>query len=760
MRSDDWNDDHHSFEDINATPALPDGHGVKIGILTSGGDAQGMNAAVRAVVRSALSVGAEVYAIYEGYQGMIDGGDGIKLFDWEDVGSILNRGGTVIGTFRCKEMRERSGRLKAVKHLLERGIDRLVVIGGDGSLTGLNLLRNEWSGLIAELVEGGDLTPEIAHEHPTLMIAGIVGSIDNDLVGSDMTIGADTALHRIVDAIDDLASTAASHQRSFVVEVMGRHCGYLALMSAVAGGADFVLVPEQPPEPGWEDRMCADLQAGRRAGRRDSIVIVAEGATDREGNPIKADYVRQVLTDRLNEDARVTILGHVQRGGTPSAYDRWASTWLGYNAVHEVLTATPDSEGRVIATRSNRIDRISLVKAVADTQQVPELIKAGDYREAMRMRGRSFVEMDAIFSEVASPVRTVPIASDKRIGIMLAGGPAPGMNTATRSLARLGISRGHHMIGIHNGFIGLAAGEVAELTWEETEGLAGEGGAMLGTRREVPRTEDLYAISRSLEKNEIDALIVVGGYSAYDGIHKMTTERDRYPAFRIPTVCIPASIDNNLPGSELSIGADTALNVIVDAMDKIKESGIASKRCFVVETMGKNCGYLALMSGLAAGAERIYLNEEGISLDDVVADMHWLRESFANGRRLFLAVRNENASANYTTDFLARVMEEESHGLYDVRTAVLGHMQQGGSPSPFDRLMATRFAYRGLNLIDDELAAGTDNASFIGIREGHLRAGSMDTMPSLVDALHRRPRDQWWLDLRTVVKTVSDELRS
>ncbi|MDN6660196.1 MAG: 6-phosphofructokinase, partial [Acidipropionibacterium jensenii] len=137
---------------MNPTPSLPDGRGVRIGILTSGGDAQGMNAAVRAVVRSALSVGAEVYAIFEGYQGMIDGGDGIRPFDWEDVGSILNRGGTVIGTFRSKEMREREGRLKAVRHLLHRGIDRLVVIGGDGSLTGLNLLRNEWSGLVAELV--------------------------------------------------------------------------------------------------------------------------------------------------------------------------------------------------------------------------------------------------------------------------------------------------------------------------------------------------------------------------------------------------------------------------------------------------------------------------------------------------------------------------------------------------------------------------------------------------------------------------------
>lgn len=736
---------------------------MRIGILTSGGDAQGMNAAVRAVVRSALSVGAQVFAIFEGYQGMIDGGDGIRPFGWDDVGSILNRGGTVIGTFRSKDMRERSGRLKAVRNLMEHGIDRLVVIGGDGSLTGLNLLRSEWSGLLEELVATGDLDADVAAAHPSLMIAGLVGSIDNDLVGSDMTIGADTALHRIVDAIDDLTSTAASHQRSFVVEVMGRHCGYLALMSAIAGGADYVLVPECPPEPGWEDLMCAELRRGRQAGRRDSIVVVAEGATDRQGNPISSAYVRQVLTDRLGEDARVTILGHVQRGGTPSAYDRWASTWLGYHAVHEVLTATQQSEGRVIGTRGNRVCRVDLMGAVHDTQEVPRLIEAGRYAEAMRMRGRSFTEMDAIFTELAEPARTSTEGTDprdhRRIAIMHAGGPAPGMNTAARAAARLAISRGHTVLGIHNGFVGLARADISELGWSDVEGWTGEGGAELGTRREVPTTADLYAMSRALEDQRVDGLIVIGGYSAYDAVHLMTTERDRYPAFRMPTVCIPASIDNNLPGSELSIGADTALNVIVEAMDKIKESGIASRRCFVVETMGKNCGYLAMMSGIAAGAERIYLNEDGISLDKLAADVHWLRESFANGRRLFLAVRNEKASANYTTDFIAKVLEEESQGAYDVRQVVLGHIQQGGSPSPFDRLLATRFAYRALNLIDDELAAGTDGASFIGLQEGQVRTGDMLLMPGLVDSVHRRPRDQWWLQLRDIARTVSDEVR-
>ena len=271
----------------------------RIGVLTSGGDAQGMNAAVRAVVRSALHWGATVYAIYEGYQGMVDGGDRIRSQSWDDVGSVLHRGGTIIGTARCAAFRDRAGRLRAALNLIRHGIDRLVVIGGDGSLSGANEFREEWPSLVAELAETGEIDSQTAQQHPALMIAGLVGSIDNDMVGTDMTIGADSALHRIVEAIDAITSTAASHQRSFIIEVMGRHCGYLALMSAIAGGTDYVLIPENPPPEGWEERMCERLRNGRAAGRRDSIVVVAEGAKDRAGKPISCDYVRQVLEERL-----------------------------------------------------------------------------------------------------------------------------------------------------------------------------------------------------------------------------------------------------------------------------------------------------------------------------------------------------------------------------------------------------------------------------------------------------------------------------
>ena len=302
---------------------MPKKHMHRIGILSSGGDASGMNAAVRAVVRTALDYGMEVFAIYEGYQGMVDGEGFIRKLNWNAVGGILHRGGTVIGSARCEEFKTRKGRLKAALNLLRHGIDSLVIIGGDGSLTGANIFHQEWSGLLAELVENKLINKEIAARHPNLLIAGLVGSIDNDMFGTDMTIGADTALHRITEAVDAISSTAASHQRTFVVEVMGRNCGYLALMAALGTGSDWVFIPENPPDvDNWQEYMSNRLIAGREAGRRDSIVILAEGARDRDGNPISSSDVAEALENIMGEEVRITVLGHVQRGGSPSAFDR------------------------------------------------------------------------------------------------------------------------------------------------------------------------------------------------------------------------------------------------------------------------------------------------------------------------------------------------------------------------------------------------------------------------------------------------------
>ncbi len=731
----------------------------RLAVMTSGGDAQGMNPAVRAVVRTALHYNAEIFAIYEGYRGLIEGGDRIRAVTFDDVSGILNRGGTEIGTARSLEFRERSGRLKAVRNLIEKGIDRLVVIGGDGSLSGADLLRREWSSLVAELVETGAIDQQTADHYPALMIAGLVGSIDNDMIGTDMTIGADSALHRIVEAIDSISSTAASHQRSFIVEVMGRHCGYLALMSAIAGGADYVFIPENPPTPGWETDLCEQISNVRASGRRNSIVVVAEGAQDTEHTPINSDYIRQVLEDRLGEDTRVTILGHVQRGGAPSAFDRSMSSQQGVAAVEEVLSATADTVPSIIGMRDNRVAKAPLMESVAKTHELASLIAAKDYDTALTLRGDSYTELAHVFHSISHALPGVRLKTkSSRIAVLNVGGLAPGMNAAARVAIRLGLHRGHTVLGVHGSFAGLVEGDVQEMQWGDVEGWSSRGGAELGISRKVPNVKALYAISRGLETYGIDGLVIIGGWDAFESVHTMWRERDRYEAFKIPTICLPASIDNNLPFSEESIGADSALNLIVDSIDRVRQAGAAQRRAFVVETMGGNCGYLALLAGLSGGAVRVYLHEEGITLKDLSRDVERMVESFRSGQRLFMVVANENASSMYTSDFLCRLFEQESQGLFDARKVVLGQTQQGGTPSPADRILGTRLAAHAMDWISNEIDRKRADCAVIGYVKGAVKVMSMRQAEDLADWDNRRPLKQWWMRLQPLVDVLSQRL--
>jgi 6-phosphofructokinase 1 len=725
-----------------------------VAVLTSGGDSQGMNATVRAVVRTAISSGADAYAVYEGLQGLVDGGDRIRKCDWHTVGSIMHLGGTVIGTARSADFRERAGRLRAARNLIERGIDRIVVVGGDGSLTGTDIFRAEWSGLVADLAEGGQITAEQAAAHQRLFIAGTVGSIDNDMVGTDKTIGADSAMHRIMEAIDALSSTAASHQRSFVIEVMGRHCGYLAVVCALAGGADYVFIPEVRPGPGWQDRLVERLRAGRAAGRRDSMVLVAEGVEDEDGNPVTAQMVADVISTQAGEDTRVTILGHVQRGGAPSAYDRWMPTLMGHAAALEVLEAQPDHVSQVIGIRHNQVARMPLVEAVAATKAIPVMIEAGDYEGAMAARGESFTQMLRVFDGIAQPEPMFP-GQGTRIGIIHAGGLAPGMNAAVRAAVRFGISRGHEMVGIHGGFPGLLDDDVRELGWESVDGWAPFGGAELGTSRRTPATADYAQVGEAFQRNRLDGLLVIGGHRAYEAIWRLRGHRSDHPGLQIPIICLPASIDNNLPGWEMAIGADSALNAIVSAVDAIKQSAMASHRAFVVETMGRRCGFLAAMAALSVGAEEVYLNEDPPTLDRLNRDVAQMVAGFDRGRRFHLAIRNEQASVGYTTEFLCQLFAEESGGRFDVRPMVLGHLQQGPNPTAFDRAHAARAAAHGIDWLTGRILAGRSDWHYATMVEGRLGSARIVKLADNYDMDNRRPRDQWWMRYLPVMDLLS-----
>jgi 6-phosphofructokinase 1 len=730
----------------------------RIGVLTSGGDAPGMNAAVRSVVRTAISKGLEVCAIYEGYEGMLEGGDRIKLLGWRDVGGILQKGGTIIGSARCARFRERNGRLLAAHNLIKSGIEGLIIIGGDGSLTGAHILQKEWPSLVEELRETGQISDEVAAAQQAPAIVGLIGSIDNDMHGTEMTIGADTALHRIVEAVDAITSTAASHQRSFVVEVMGRRCGYLALMGALATGSDWALIPECPPDgDDWESKMCAALKAGREAGRRDSIVIVAEGAQDRHGNPITSQHIKHILEDRLDEDTRITVLGHVQRGGSPSAYDRNLSTRLGYDAVDALLTAEAAVEPIVVGVHGNMVTRTPLTICLEKTWEVADAIKTHDYERAMALRGGSFGESFTIARTLLRVFPSMPKVGRKRlrVGVIHAGGPAPGMNTAVRAAVRLGLDKGFIMYGIQNGFRGFVDGKINEMDWMSVGGYASMGGAELGTNRYIPQKGDFYAIAQNIEKHQLDGLIMIGGLSGYQSVIEMTKRRDEFPAFDMPIICMPATINNNLPGTDLSVGADTALNSIVEAVGKIKQSAVASQRTFIVEVMGNYCGYLAMMSAMATGAERVYLHEEGVTLNDLAVDVARLSRDFRRGKRLGLIIRNEKSNEIYTTSFMHALFKEEGQGLFDVRQAILGHMQQGGDPSPFDRIFATRLASRCVNFVEKNYDSEEKIAVCVGQTKGKIKLTFMDDVPRNLDAIHLRPKKQWWMQLREIARVMA-----
>ncbi|XP_036934899.1 ATP-dependent 6-phosphofructokinase, platelet type isoform X1 [Acanthopagrus latus] len=744
------------------------GAGKAIAVLTSGGDAQGMNAAVRAVVRMGLYVGAKVYFIHEGYQGMVDGGDNIKEASWESVSSMLQVGGTVIGSARCKEFRTHEGRLKAAHNLVQHGITNLCVIGGDGSLTGANLFREEWSGLLTELVEQGSIEADAIQKYSALHIVGMVGSIDNDFCGTDMTIGTDSALHRIIEVVDAIMTTAQSHQRTFVLEVMGRHCGYLALVSALACGADWVLIPEMPPEDGWEDKMCQKLSATRSRGTRLNIIIVAEGAIDRHGKPITSSFVKDLVVKCLGFDTRVTILGHVQRGGTPSAFDRILASRMGVEAVLALLETTANTPACVVSLCGNQSVRLPLMECVQMTQEVQKAMDGKRFEEAVKLRGRSFENNLRTYKLLAhrKPESELP-TSNFNVAVLNVGAPAAGMNAAVRSAVRVGISEGHKMFAVSDGFEGFSKGQIKEIKWADVGGWTGQGGSLLGTKRTLP-AKHVEKIAEQMRKNNINALLIVGGFEAFESLLQLYEARATYEEFCIPMCMLPATISNNVPGTDLSIGADTALNAIVETCDRIKQSASGTKRrVFIIETMGGYCGYLASVGGLAAGADAAYIYEEPFDIRDLQANVEHLTEKMKGSIQRGLVLRNENCNENYTTDFIYQLYSEEGKGVFDSRKNVLGHMQQGGAPSPFDRNFGTKISAKAMQWVTKKLletfrqdegrvfANSEDSCCLLGMRRRALVFQPVVQLKDDTDFVHRIPKEQWWLKLRPLMKILA-----
>lgn len=702
--------DHYPSLPTKSTRTTPESKKA-IAVMTSGGDAPGMNSNVRAIVRSALFKGCRAFVVMEGYEGLVRGGpEYIKEFNWEDVRGWSTQGGTNIGTARCMEFRERKGRLLGAQHLIEAGVDALIVCGGDGSLTGADLFRSEWPSLVEELLQKNIINKETFERYQHLNICGTVGSIDNDMSTTDATIGAYSALDRICTAIDYVEATANSHSRAFVVEVMGRNCGWLALLAGIATSADYIFIPEKPAiSSEWQDQMCDIVAKHRSRGKRTTIVIIAEGAIANDLTPISTDDVHKVLCERLGLDTRITTLGHVQRGGTAVAYDRILATLQGIEAVNAVLDSTPETQSPLIAVNENKITRKPLVESVKLTKSVADAIKAKDFKKAMKLRDTEFIEHLNNFLAINSADHNEPsLPSEKRlkIAIINVGAPAGGINSAVYSMATYCMSQGHKPYAIYNGFSGLARHEsVRSLKWKDMLGWQSRGGSEIGTNRVTPEQADIGMIAYYFQKYQFDGLILVGGFEAFESLHQLERSRETYPAFRIPMVLIPATLSNNVPGTEYSLGSDTALNALMKYCDIVKQSASSTRgRAFVVDVQGGNSGYLATYAALAVGAQASYVPEEGISLEQLSQDIEYLAESFnvAQGREGFgkLILKSTNASKALSAEKLSEVITAEANGRFDAKAAYPGHVQQGGLPSPIDRTRATRFSIKAVDFIE------------------------------------------------------------
>ncbi|NWR94520.1 PFKAM protein, partial [Furnarius figulus] len=357
------------------------------------------------------------------------------------------------------------------------------------------------------------------------------------------------------------------------------------------------------------------------------------------------------------------------------------------------------------------------------------------------------------------------------VAVLNVGAPAAGMNAAVRSTVRIGLIHGHRMLAVHDGFEGLAFGMVRSLGKKGAQSV--ECGPGKGQSRSwefhLPRTlpkKYFEEISTTISKFGIHGLIIIGGFEAFTGSLELMEGRTKYEELCIPVCVIPATVSNNVPGSDFSIGADTALNTITTTCDLIKQSAAGTKRrVFIIETMGGFCGYLATMAGLAAGADAAYIYEEHFNIRDLQVNVEHLTEKMKTTVKRGLVLRNERCNENYTTDFIYNLYLEEGKGVFDCRKNVLGHMQQGGSPTPFDRNFGTKMGAKAVAWITGKIkecsrhgrifANTADSACLLGMRKRSLVFQPIASLKEETDFEHRIPKEQWWLKLRPILKILA-----
>ena len=672
----------------------------KIAVLTSGGDAPGMNAAVRGVVRAALNKGWEVYGIKDAYPGLVEGGENILPLDWVDVSWNFREGGTFLGSARYPELKgdtvkSRELKKRALLNLKRLKIAGLVVIGGDGSLTGgyefFNLLRQDKH--LSQELKGMNLS-----------MVGIPGSIDNDIAYTDMSIGVDTTLNTIVECIDKLRDTATSHKRVIIVEVMGRRRGYLAVMSGLATGADRVFIREEKINQNELNKMLRVLRESFAHGQKAGIIIRSEGAS------FSTNYIKETV-DLLLEpkrEVRETVLGHLQRGGSPTAFERILATRMGVKAVQ--LLEEMHLKPQMVGLSENEIKPSPLAESL-------EKIKAPAFQEKLSANTQKAFHL-------SRKLEDPPKGKSRgiQIAIVTDGNNVSGMNMAIRSVARLAINEGIGVKGIKGGFSGLVQGyeSIVNLAWSmlEMKSILRRAGTLLGVSRHglITDGKDFLTIRKQVEHLKLDGIISIGNNKTYQCAHQLSQ------AIQLPVVGIPAALNCNLPGTDWVIGMDSTLNDLLKGIDRAVDAAHVQRRIFIIHLKGDHCRCLAKSAALAGGVEQLIIDEG--KAEDRNAFQEKTRKKVEEVKKII-----DLGKTFSTILFFSRCPEKAEDSIKLIKQTIVNlgitleisvvplETSYGGIvPTPFDRILAKRLGEKALVTLQEKMDTKDTTFHMVGIK--------------------------------------------
>jgi 6-phosphofructokinase len=509
---------------------------------------------------------------------------------------------------------------------------------------------------------------------------------------------------------------------------------------------------------------------------------VAEGAVDCEGVKITSEEVKNSIIEKMGMDARVTTLGHIQRGGSPSALDRYLATIQGIRAVISLIeNDSQKSLSFMVVTNENHVDCRPISECVQMTKQINSDFKVKKFDSVFKARDNEFrflFDLQSLFCSYSLHPRNASEEMILKIALVNVGAPCGGMNSANAAIAKYSISVGHQILGIYDGLKGLLNSDFRYLQHNDIQGWIERGGSALGASRWLPNTEEIGQIVSNIKKENIDAIIVIGGFEGFSFLASLR-ENSEYLAHNFPVLLIPATVSNNVPGTEYSIGSDTALNTIISSCDVIRQSASSSgNRVFIVEVQGGNCGYLATTSALSCGASSCFIPERDLTLKVILDEIEHLKFRFKEYSKIGrIVIRNENCPKVYSTETLSNIFEKEANGTFDSRWIVLGHLQQGGNPSPLDRLRGVKLGTVCIDYIEKILLSDSDRSDSIpsigvdsGITTPYQRGGNIlvvgvkgpkivfspiDTLIKEADMNLRRMKNPWWSRLYPLISMLS-----